>query len=120
MLKLGIDCISEADLARWTEASAFVDEIANMAPLERRPFVGRSAFAHKAGMHVDGVSKNPATFEHIDPAAVGNARRILVSELSGSTSIVTKAQEFGVDLSRQSPQTRAIVEKVSRLEHEGY
>src|SRR5919197_1205581 len=62
-LKLGINCLSDADLAQLTEASAFIDEIANLSPDEHRPFVGRSAFAHKAGMHVDAIAKNPATFE---------------------------------------------------------
>lgn len=119
-LKLGRECISDEDLAKLTETAAFVDEVANMPPEEHRPFVGRSAFAHKAGMHVDGVAKNPHTFEHIDPRRVGNARRILVSELSGSSSIVAKAAEYGVDLSRQSPETRAILDLVSRLEHDGY
>jgi 2-isopropylmalate synthase len=119
-LKMGIDCISEEDLARWTEASAFVDEIANMQPLEHRPFVGRSAFAHKAGLHVDGVTKNPRTFEHIDPAKVGNHRRKLVSELAGKTTIVEKAKEFGVDLSRDAPETRKILREIARLEHDGY
>lgn len=119
-LKLGRECISDEDLAKLTETAAFVDEVANMPPDEHRPFVGRSAFAHKAGMHVDGVSKNPMTFEHVDPRRVGNARRILVSELSGSSSIVAKAAECGVDLSRQSPETRTILDTLSRLEHDGY
>jgi len=65
-LKLGVECIGDEDLARWTEASAFMDEIANMPPVEQRPFVGRSAFAHKAGLHVDGLMKNALTFEHTD------------------------------------------------------
>jgi 2-isopropylmalate synthase len=120
MLKLGIPCIGEEELTKLTEASAFIDEIANLAPDEHRPFVGRSAFAHKAGMHVDAIAKNPATFEHIDPATVGNERRILVSELSGGTSMVLKAKEYGLDLQKSSPETRAVLEQLLRLEHEGY
>jgi 2-isopropylmalate synthase len=119
-LKLGIPCISDADLARLTEASAFIDEIANLAPDEHRPFVGRSAFAHKAGMHVDAIAKNPATFEHIEPALVGNDRRILVSELSGGASMVLKAKEYGLDLQKSAPETRRVLEQLLRLEHEGY
>jgi 2-isopropylmalate synthase len=119
-LKLGIPCLADADLAKLTEASAFIDEIANLAPDEHRPFVGRSAFAHKAGMHVDAIAKNPATFEHIEPGKVGNERRILVSELSGGTSMVLKAREYGLDLDKGSPETRRVLEQLLRLEHEGY
>jgi 2-isopropylmalate synthase len=119
-LKLGIPCLSAEDLEKLTEASAFIDEIANLAPNEHQPFVGRSAFAHKAGLHVDAIAKNPATFEHIDPARVGNARRILVSELSGGTSMVLKAKEYGLDLEKRSPETRQVLEDLLRLEHEGY
>src|SRR5437588_2236186 len=119
-LKLGLDCISDEDLARWTEASAFVDEIANMPPVEQRPFVGRSAFAHKAGLHVDGVMKNALTFEHIDPKKVGNHRRVLVSELAGKTTIALKAAEYGIDLGKDAPEARKIASEIRRLEHEGY
>jgi len=119
-LKLGIPCLSAEDLEKLSEASAFIDEIANLAPNEHQPFVGRSAFAHKAGLHVDAIAKNPATFEHIDPARVGNARRILVSELSGGTSMVLKAKEYGFDLAKNSPETRQVLEELLRLEHEGY
>lgn len=119
-LKMGLDCISEGDLRRLADTSAFVDELANLPPNEHQPFVGRSAFAHKAGMHVDAIRKNPLTFEHIDPALVGNARRILVSELSGSSTIALKAEEFGIDLTRQSPETREILDQIAQLENEGY
>jgi 2-isopropylmalate synthase len=119
-LKLGIDCVSNEDMARWTEAAAFIDDIANMAPVEQRPFVGRSAFAHKAGMHVDAVAKNSRTFEHVDPARVGNHRRVLVSELSGKTTIALKAAEFGIDLGRDAAEGRRIAHQIARLEHEGY
>jgi 2-isopropylmalate synthase len=119
-LKLGIACISDADLQKLSEASAFIDEVANMPPAENRPFVGRSAFAHKAGMHVDAITKNPLTFEHVDPRRVGNARRILVSELSGSSTVEAKAREYGMDLTRRAPETRELLDHLSRLEHEGY
>jgi 2-isopropylmalate synthase len=119
-LKLGVDCLSDDDLARWTEASAFIDEIANMPPLEQRPFVGRSAFAHKAGMHVDGVAKNARTFEHVEPTRVGNHRRVLVSELAGKTTVALKAAEFGIDLPKEATEARKIAQQIARLEHEGY
>jgi 2-isopropylmalate synthase len=119
-VKMGIDCIGGDDLQRLAETSAFIDEVANMPPAENRPFVGRSAFAHKAGMHVDAIIKNPATFEHIEPSLVGNARRILVSELAGSSTIEAKAKEYGLDLSRRSPEARQVLDRLSRLEHEGY
>src|SRR5438270_242226 len=79
-------------------------------PSETRPFVGRSAFAHKAGMHVDAITKNPVTFEHIDPRRVGNMRRILVSELSGSSTVEAKAREYGLDLTRRAPETRELLD----------
>jgi 2-isopropylmalate synthase len=119
-LKLGLDCISEEDLARWTEASAYMDEIANMPPVEHRPFVGRSAFAHKAGLHVDGLMKNALTFEHVDPQKVGNHRRVLVSELAGKTTIALKAAEYGIDLAQDGSEARQIAREIARLEHEGY
>jgi 2-isopropylmalate synthase len=119
-LKMGLRCLADDQLARLAEVSAFVDELANMAPDEHRPFIGRSAFAHKAGTHADAVRKNPRTCEHMDPKLVGNHRRILVSELSGGSTIVWKAEERGVELDKKSPQTRRILEKVARLEAEGY
>lgn len=119
-LKMGLDCLSDEQLARLAEASAFVDELANMPPDEHQPFVGRAAFAHKAGTHADAVRKNPRTCEHIDPALVGNRRRVLVSELSGGSTIVWKAEELGVDLNKKSPETRRILEKIARMEADGY
>ncbi|MFN3649039.1 MAG: citramalate synthase [Armatimonadota bacterium] len=119
-LKMGLDCISDEQLARLADTSALVDELANMPPDEHQPFVGRSAFAHKAGTHADAVRKNPRTCEHIDPTLVGNQRRILVSELSGGSTIVWKAEERGIQLDKKSPATRRILERVAALEAEGY
>lgn len=119
-LKMGVDCLSDAQLARLSETSAYVDELANMTPNEYRPFVGRAAFAHKAGTHADAVRKNPRTCEHINPGDVGNRRRVLVSELSGGSTIAWKAEELGVDLNKKSPETRKILEKIARLEADGY
>ena len=119
-LKMGLESISAEQLTRLSDVSAFVDELANMAPNEYQPFVGRSAFAHKAGTHADAVRKNPRTCEHMEPALVGNARRVLVSELSGGSTIVWKAEERGVELDKKAPETRRILEKIARLEAEGY
>ena len=119
-LKMGLDCVSDAQLARLTELSVFVDELANMPPDEHRPFVGRSAFAHKAGTHADAVRKNPRTCEHMEPGVIGNRRRVLVSELSGGSTIVWKAEELGVGLDKRSPATRRILEKIARMEADGW
>jgi 2-isopropylmalate synthase len=119
-LKMGLECLSDAQLARLSEVSHFVDELANMPPDEFRPFVGRAAFAHKAGTHADAVRKNPRTCEHMDPERVGNRRRVLVSELSGGSTIVWKAEELGVGLDKKAPATRRILDKIARMEADGY
>ncbi len=119
-LKMGLECVRPDRLAHLSELSAFVDELANMPPDEQRPFIGRSAFAHKAGTHADAVRKNPRACEHIEPALVGNRRRILVSELSGGSTVVWKAEDMGLGLDKRSPETRRILEKVARLENEGW
>lgn len=118
-LKLRYDCVSPESLEHLTGLSQYVDEIANLTPDTRRPYVGRSAFAHKGGVHADAVLKG-ASYEHIDPERVGNSRRLLVSELAGGSSIAGKAAEYGFDLNRKSPQTRALLNAVTEREHEGY
>jgi 2-isopropylmalate synthase len=90
MLKLGLDVVSREDLARLTEVSRFVYEIANMIPRESQPFVGANAFSHKAGLHVDAIQKSRETYEHVEPEAVGNARHFLISELSGRSNVIAK------------------------------
>lgn len=119
-LKMGLACVTPEQLASLTELSAYVDELANMPPDEHRPWVGRSSFAHKAGTHADAVRKVTRSCEHVDPALVGNDRRILVSELSGGSTIVWKAEERGVVLDKKSPSTRRILAKIAQLESEGY
>jgi len=119
-LKLGCKCVPDGSMAQLTALSRWVDEIANRIPDETLPFVGASAFAHKAGVHVDAVTKNPATYEHIDPSAVGNRRRILISELAGSSSVVQKARKYEIDLTKQSPEVKSVLDRVVQLEHEGY
>lgn len=119
-LKLGLRCVPDGALKDLTTLSRWVDEIANRIPEDALPFVGASAFAHKAGVHVDAVSKNPATYEHVDPESVGNRRRFLISELAGSSSVVQKARKYEIDLGKKSPEVKAILERVVQLEHEGY
>lgn len=119
-LKLGLECIDDQSLKHLTEVSRFVSEMANLVPHPHTPYVGSSAFAHKAGIHVSGIQKNPLTYEHIHPELVGNERRILISELAGQSSILAKAREMRIDLSKNSPQTRKILSVVKEKENEGY
>ena len=115
-LKLGHACVPE--LAGLTEASHLLDELLNFVPDPNRPYVGQNAFAHKGGMHVAGVAADPATFEHIDPAAVGNAREVLISELSGKGTVLQRAEATGVELDASA--AARVVERVKQLEHEGF
>ena len=119
-LKMGINCISDANLAKLREMSRYVDELANLPHRKRQPYIGDSAFAHKAGMHVDAVTKNPLTYEHVVPEQVGNKRRILVSDLAGRSNILQKAEELDIRLSKDSPELNEILKKVKELENEGY
>jgi len=119
-IKLGIDCISEDNLKQLAHLSHFVSEISNMRVKNEQPFVGDSAFAHKGGMHINAIMKNPLTYEHIDPSLVGNKRRILVSELGGKTGILLRAKDLSYDLSKSDPQTKKILELVQNLEHKGF
>jgi 2-isopropylmalate synthase len=115
-LKMGYDCLPS--LTGLTEASHFVAELLNFAPDPNQPYVGANAFAHKGGMHVAGVAADPATFEHIDPAAVGNSRNVLISELSGKGTVLQRAEQTGVEL--DDPAAARVVERVKQLEHRGF
>ncbi len=122
-LKMGIDCISDDNLKKLSEVSRYVSELANMRHDAWMPFVGESAFTHKAGIHVDAMMKNLKTYEHTDPGSVGNVRRVLVSDLSGKSNIYFKASQFGIDLSdikEHSAKTRDILQKLKELEDAGY
>src|SRR3989338_6659444 len=119
-LKLGFSCLPPAKLKELTEVARFVSEVSNMVQAKNQPYVGLSAFAHKGGVHINAVMKNPETYEHIDPSVVGNRRRFLVSELGGKTNIMLKAQELDIELKKESPETRRILEKVQEKENEGY
>ncbi|MCE5329938.1 citramalate synthase [bacterium] len=120
-IKLNKQCLKDAgSIKNLTSLSRFVAELANQTPVSHQPFVGVSAFAHKAGMHVSGVSKFASAFEHIPPESVGNKRRVLISELSGKKSIVIKAKQFGIDLENNPKKVSEILEKVQMMEHKGY
>ncbi|MBD0302971.1 MAG: citramalate synthase [Tolypothrix sp. T3-bin4] len=119
-LKLGYSCIEENQLSQITEASRFVSEVVNLAPDEHAPFVGRSAFAHKGGIHVSAVERNPLTYEHIQPEQIGNRRRIVISEQAGLSNVLAKARSFGLELNKQNPEARQILQRLKDLESEGY
>jgi 2-isopropylmalate synthase len=120
VLKLGLQALPESSLAQFSELSRTVAEIANLALPLQQPFVGHGAFAHKGGQHVAGVLRHKDAYQHIDPALVGNDARVLVSELSGRGNVLAKAREFGLELDRDDPQTRWLVQHLKELEHQGY
>ncbi|MFM6199806.1 MAG: citramalate synthase, partial [Dolichospermum sp.] len=119
-LKLGYSCIAQHQLHQLTAVSRFVSEVVNLAPDEHAPFVGRSAFAHKGGIHVSAVERNPFTYEHIQPEQVGNTRRIVISEQSGLSNVLAKARTFGIELDKDHPQARQILQRMKELESFGY
>jgi 2-isopropylmalate synthase len=117
-LKMGIEVLALEQLARLTETAHFVDELLNRAPDPAQPYVGKHAFAHKAGLHAAGVRLDAQTFEHIDPAVVGNSRDVLISELSGRGSISEKARQAGI--AADDAFAQRVVERVKELEHQGF
>lgn len=119
-VKLGFSCIPRDNLLKLTQVSRFVNEIANITFDERTPYVGSCAFAHKGGMHIDGVTKNPKTFEHINPKSVGNERRFLMSEVAGRSTIISRIQEIDPTITKESPETKKIINKLKQLEHFGF
>jgi len=119
-LKLNMDCISYEQMRKLREVSRFVDELANLRHNKHQAFVGDSAFAHKGGIHVSAVKRNPETYEHIRPELVGNRQRILISDLSGKSNIIAKAAEFNIDLGDNNPITLEILRDMKELESQGY
>ena len=117
-LKMGFDVLAPERLARLTETAHFVDELLNRSPDPAQPYVGKHAFAHKAGLHTAAVRSDAATFEHVDPELVGNVRDVLVSELSGRATVIEKAAEAGIELDEQGASRT--LERVKQLEHEGF
>ncbi|MCD4686303.1 MAG: citramalate synthase [Anaerolineae bacterium] len=117
-LKMGYTCLPEGQLSRMAGVARTVAEIANMAPNHSAAFVGKSAFAHKGGMHVSAIRRNIDSYQHIDPSLVGNEMRILVSDLAGRGNMLSKAEQFGLDLS--SENATEVVARIKELEHQGF
>ncbi len=118
-LKMSTDVLPAGGLGRLTELSRRVAETLNLAPDNRAPYVGRSAFAHKAGVHVAAIQHDPPAYEHVEPAAVGNARRVLVSELSGRGNLFYKADEFGLEATDRA-STADLLAQIKVLENDGF
>ncbi len=119
-LKMKKRCLPDSKLKELTEMSHYIAEVCNMPMELNQPFTGRSAFAHKGGVHINAMTKNVRTYEHMDPELVGNGRRFLTSELGGRTNLLVKAKELGIDLKKDSPETRRLLEIIQKRENEGY
>ena len=119
-LKMGYKCVTPLKLDTLTETSRFVSEIVNLAPDDNAPYVGQSAFAHKGGIHISAVERNPKTYEHVLPSAIGNNRHILISSSSGVSTILSKARSYNIALDKDNPAVQQIVSRVKDLESKGY
>lgn len=119
-LKLGLETLPKGNLSHISEVSHYISEIANMPHHNTQPFVGYGAFAHKAGIHVSALLKDALTYEHVNPEAVGNHRRVLVSELSGLSNLLYKAKELGLDVDKYDAETRRVIKQIKELENEGF
>jgi 2-isopropylmalate synthase len=119
-LKLKDKCLPKGKLKELTEVSRYISEVCNLKQRSDQPYVGTSAFAHKAGVHVNAVMKKPQTYEHVEPEKVGNKRKFIISELAGKSSIINKAKELNIDLTKDTPKTREILSMLQNMEHEGY
>lgn len=120
VLKLGIDCVCKENLESLTHISYFVSELANLSPDGHQSYVGKSAFAHKGGMHVSAISRDKRTYEHIDPELVGNKRRVLISELAGRSNVLYKLKEKELGLEGDTLLSKKIIARVKELENQGY
>ena len=119
-LKMDVPCMAPENLRKMRIVSRYILELANVPSNRYQPFVGRAAFAHKGGVHISAVEKNPRTYEHVDPVLVGNKRRFLISDLSGRAAIRRKAEEFGLKLSKTDPVAMQVLEELKDLEHQGF
>jgi 2-isopropylmalate synthase len=119
-VKLGHECVSDDHLKRLREVSRFVNELANIPHAKHQPYVGDSAFAHKGGIHVSAIRKNPLTYEHFRPEKVGNRQRILVSDQAGQSTILAKAAEYDIDLTSEKEITQKILSDLKDLENRGF
>lgn len=119
-LKLKMDCIADEQMKKLCEVSRFVNELANMKHWIHQPYVGKSAFAHKGGIHVNAIQKNRQAYEHMIPELVGNHQRVLVSDLSGKSNIFYKAEEYGIDLKSKNKSVQKILSDLKKLESNGF
>lgn len=119
-LKMGRECVSDEQLRSLRQMSRTIFELANLVPNKHQAYVGNSAFAHKGGVHVSAIQRHPETYEHIRPELVGNVTRVLVSDLSGRSNILAKAEEFNVNIDSKDPVTLEILERIKELENQGF
>jgi 2-isopropylmalate synthase len=119
-LKMQHECLTDKGLSTLRSLSRYVYELANLVPNKHQPYVGNSAFAHKGGVHVSAIQRHPETYEHIRPELVGNTTRVLVSDLSGRSNILVKAEECGIKIDSKDPVTLEILEEIKELENQGY
>lgn len=119
-LKMGRECISDDQLKKLRALSRFVYELANLSPNKHQAYVGNSAFAHKGGVHVSAIQRHPETYEHLRPELVGNMTRVLVSDLSGRSNILAKAEEFNINMDSKDPVTLEILDNIKEMENRGY
>jgi 2-isopropylmalate synthase len=120
VLKMGRTAFCAGNLAELRDLSLFFDELANLRPDPKAPFVGQSAFAHKGGLHANAAQKVARSYEHIDPSSVGNRTRVLVSDMAGRSSLALKAREFGIELDEKSPELKGLIEELKEREYRGY
>jgi len=119
-MKMGRECVSDEQMKHLRSISRYVYELANLVPNKHQPYVGNSAFAHKGGVHVSAIQRHPETYEHMRPEVVGNITRVLVSDLSGRSNILAKAEEFNLDIDSKDPLTLEILEDIKEMENKGY
>lgn len=120
VLKMGKTAHCAANLAQLRDLSLFFDELANLRPDPKAPFVGQSAFAHKGGLHANAAQKVARSYEHIDPSLVGNRTRVLVSDMAGRSSLALKAKELGIELDEKRPEMKALIDELKEREFRGY
>ncbi|MHB8783790.1 MAG: citramalate synthase [Desulfobacteria bacterium] len=120
MLKMGREVLPKGQVRKLTDLSRYVAEVANVGQWLHQPYVGNAAFAHKGGMHVSAIRRHTKTYEHVDPETVGNQRRVLISDLSGRSNILSKIQETGLKFKANDPNTEKILDEIKDLEHKGF
>jgi 2-isopropylmalate synthase len=117
---MGIDVVTDEQLSRLTEVAHMASELANLLPNPQQPYVGASAFAHKAGLHVAAITKSAGSYTHVDPLRVGNVERVLVSELAGRRNVIQKLREQGTGIELSDEQARDVLERVKQQESRGF